>query len=71
MQKASDAKQTGKEAEIRERIQLAVTSAKTNNLGELNKESYVNNYNEEHKNDEDFVSLRRWKYNQGDYPTFE
>ena len=32
---------------------------------------YVNTYNEEHKNDEDFVSLRRWKYNQGDYPSFE
>lgn len=32
---------------------------------------YVNTYNEEHKNDEDFVSLKRWKYNQGDYPLFE
>ncbi len=32
---------------------------------------YVNSYNEEHKNDEDFVSLRRWKYNEGNYPTFE
>lgn len=33
--------------------------------------TYVNNYNEEHKNDTDFVSLRRWKYNAGNYPTFE
>lgn len=36
---------------------------------ELN--TYVNNYNEEHKSDEDFVELRNWKYNQGNYPTFE
>ncbi len=39
LNKALDAKQTSKEAEIRERIQLAVTAAKTNKLGELNKES--------------------------------
>ena len=39
LNKASDAKQTSNEAEIRERIQLAVTAAKTNKLGELNKES--------------------------------
>ena len=86
LNKALDAKQTSNEAEIRERIQLAVTATKTNNLGELNKESieeeltkefvdelntYVNNYNEEHKNDEDFVKLNRWKYNEGNYPTFE
>ena len=38
-------------------------------VNELN--TYVNNYNEEHKNDEDFISLRRWKYNEGNYPTFE
>ena len=33
--------------------------------------SYVDTYNEEHKNDEGFISLTRWKYNEGDYPTFE
>lgn len=38
-------------------------------VNELN--TYVNTYNEEHKNDEDFISLNRWKYNQGDYPSFE
>ncbi len=38
-------------------------------VNELN--TYVNNYNEEHKSDEDFVELRNWKYNPGDYPTFE
>ncbi len=38
-------------------------------VDELN--TYVNNYNEEHKNDEDFVKLNRWKYNEGNYPIFE
>ena len=32
---------------------------------------YVNTYNEEHKNDEGFIELKRWKYNAGSYPTFE
>lgn len=38
-------------------------------VDELN--TYVNNYNEEHKNDENFVKLNRWKYNEGNYPIFE
>jgi len=38
-------------------------------VNELN--TYVDTYNEEHKNDEDFIALRRWKYNAGNYPTFE
>lgn len=33
--------------------------------------SYVNTYNEEHKNEEGFIKLSRWKYNEGEYPTFE
>ena len=32
---------------------------------------YTSSYNEKHKNDEDFVSLSRWKYNIGNYPTYE
>ena len=38
-------------------------------VSELN--TYVDNYNEEHKNDEDFIALKNWKYNEGSYPTFE
>lgn len=38
-------------------------------VNELN--TYANNYNEEHKNDEGFIALRNWKYNEGNYPTFE
>ena len=38
-------------------------------VNELN--TYVNTYNEEHKNDEGFIQLKRWKYNEGSYPTFE
>lgn len=37
--KAGEAKQASKEAEIKERIQLAVISSKTNKLGELKRES--------------------------------
>ena len=33
--------------------------------------SYVDTYNEEHKNEEGFIKLSRWKYNEGEYPTFE
>lgn len=33
--------------------------------------TYVDNYNEEHKNDENYVPLKNWKYNSGDYPTYE
>ena len=33
--------------------------------------SYVDTYNEEHKNDENGVLLKRWKYNIDSYPTFE
>lgn len=38
-------------------------------VNELN--TYVSTYNEEHQNDEDFISLKIWKYNDGDYPSFE
>lgn len=38
-------------------------------VNELN--TYVDTYNEEHKNEEGFVKLNRWKYNEGNYPTFE
>lgn len=33
--------------------------------------TYVTAYNNEHKNDEGFIELKRWKYNEGSYPTFE
>ena len=40
-----------------------------NFVDELN--DYVDTYNEEHKNDENFVKLSRWKYSERNYPTFE
>ena len=38
-------------------------------VNELN--TYLDTYNEEHKNDDGFIELKRWKYTEGNYPTFE
>ncbi len=52
--------------------------ASTKTLEEMKTEAFVdllninvNTYNEEHKNEEGFVQLNKWKYNVGNYPTFE